>query len=191
MEIKLNLLPQEKKEKISRQRHFVAAIFWEAMILFAVVMAMAFLFGINYVLSLNADIAKESQASDSDKEKYEKIGKYEAEFSNVNSRIGDSLSIAGDQLYWSNLFVKMSRITPKGVDISSISTKDYSIVLTGEAETRDDLVAFKDKLVSDECFSNVDLPLSDLVSRDNIDFGINLSISKDCLKSNEGILDKK
>jgi len=191
MEIKLNLLPQEKKEKISRQRHFVVAVFWEAMVLLAVVMAMAFLFSINYVLSLNADIAKESRASDSEKEKYDEILKYETEFSDVNSKIGDSLSIAGDQLYWSNFFIKMSRIVPEGVDIVSIATKDYSIVLTGEAQARDDLVAFKDKLVSDDCFSNIDLPLSDLVSRDDIDFGINININKDCLKSNEGILDKK
>ncbi|NTU66917.1 MAG: hypothetical protein HGB08_03270 [Candidatus Moranbacteria bacterium] len=191
MEIKLNLLPQDKKEKISRQRHFMAAIFWEAIILLAVLMAMAFLFGINYVLSLNAETAHESQSNGSDKDKYAVIEKYESEFSEVNSKISDSLSVAADQLYWSNLFVKMSRMVPKGVDIISISTKDYAIILTGEAATRDDLVAFKDVLVSDSCFSNVDLPLADLVSRDNIDFEINLNINKDCLKSNEGILDKK
>jgi len=169
----------------------MAAIFWEAAILFAVVMAMAFLFGINYVLSLNEDIAHESRANASNSEKYALIGKYESDFSDANSKISDLLSVASDQLYWSNLFIRMSRAVPGGVDVISISTKDYSAVLTGEAATRDDLVAFKDALNSDSCFSNVDLPLSDLVSRDNIDFEINLNINKDCLKSNEGILDKK
>jgi hypothetical protein len=92
------------------------------------------------------------------------------------------MTIKKDQVYWSAFFDKMNGIVFPGIDVFSISNVDYSITILGRSLTRDDLILFKEKLEKDSCFSSVDLPLSNLVDKSNIEFQIDFEISKDCLK---------
>ena len=52
----------------------------------------------------------------------------------------------------------------------------------GLADTREDLIFLKEKLGEDGCFSDIDLPLSNLVDKNNIEFQIVFKIKSDCLK---------
>ena len=181
MEIRLNLLPENKKEEIAQAKRFRSAVFLEVEIFVIILVFLAFLFSINYILSLETKFAEDSINQDSGKEQYKVVKQYEENFSTTNSKTADLGLINKDQLYWSNMFQKLSNLTMDGVSISSMSTKNFSIIITGVSSTRDELIAFKDKLSTDKCFSNVDLPLSDLVSKDNVNFQINLNINRDCL----------
>jgi len=66
--------------------------------------------------------------------------------------------------------------------MKKIETSDYSVLLTGKAKSRDDLITFKENLEKEECFSNVNLPLSNLVAQKDVEFQIDFSIKKECLR---------
>jgi hypothetical protein len=50
------------------------------------------------------------------------------------------------------------------------------------ANNRDNLIQFKDNLEKESCFSEINLPLSNLVEKENVEFQIDFNIKKDCLK---------
>lgn len=183
MRVTLNLLPEEKKEEIARARRFKAAIFWEAAILAVAIVCLLFLVSLNYILSFEVRSLQELENQDSGKEQYQAVKKYEEAFSDVTAKTGELALVSKDQLYWSKLFEELSSIIPDGIKVSSISTKNFALILTGSADTRDNLISFKDKLAGDKCFTDVDLPLSNLVSRDNADFQMNLKVKRECLNN--------
>jgi hypothetical protein len=80
------------------------------------------------------------------------------------------------------LFSKLSALTAPEITINSLATNDYYITLDGIAADRENLISWKGKLEKEECFSNIDLPLSDLVNKNNLEFEINFTLNSNCLK---------
>jgi len=71
---------------------------------------------------------------------------------------------------------------PDGVSLSSFSFASVSgeamqLVLSGVSATRDALVEFSQRLSSDAAFSSVDLPISNLSKKSDIDFSITLTVN--------------
>jgi hypothetical protein len=73
-------------------------------------------------------------------------------------------------------------LTPE-ITLSNLSNKDFIIFMVGKANTRDALVSLKDRLEKEECFSDVKLPLSNLVSKDNLVFQIEFNVKEECVKN--------
>jgi hypothetical protein len=63
-----------------------------------------------------------------------------------------------------------------------MATKNYRVLLAGTSKTRDDLIYMKDNFSKENCFTDVSLPLSSLVSKDNVDFQIEFNIKEECIK---------
>jgi hypothetical protein len=61
---------------------------------------------------------------------------------------------------------------------------NYTVLLSGQAATRDDILALEKKLKESACVKNVNVPLSNLFSQENIDFQIDFEMQKECLKKN-------
>ncbi len=182
MEIKLNLIPPGKKEEISRNKRVKMAIKAEVALTIIVVVFFAVLVSFKYILniSLSSEAALNVEIETADQ--FEKIKGYDNQFKQANEKIKQIASIDQTQLHWSNVFEKISGLIPDGIEIKSLTTNNYSINITGLSDTRDNLIEFKSKLVNDRCFSNIDLPLSNLVEKNDVEFGITLNINGDCLK---------
>lgn len=183
MKIGINLLPLDKKKEIKVAERFRAVLGWEAVILFVVVLFLGFSFGVDYLLSFNLELASDDRINKSNVEQYETIKYYERKFSEINSKISKISSITGGQIYWLNLFSKLEDALPDNVEISGMSTNNFLLHFTGKAKTRDDLLLFKNNLEKEVCFENVNLPLSDLVSKEDVVFQIDLEIREDCVKN--------
>jgi len=183
MEIKLNLISPEKKEEISKKNQLTATIRIEIFltVILAVFLGMLLIF--NYILNLNLNSTLTAEKKNENSGKYDKIKELDENFSQANRNLTDVISIKNSQLYWSKMFVKINSLVFPGIKIISIVTSDYSISLGGISDTRDNLMLFKDKLNSEKCFTNVNLPLADLVGKSDIVFQIDLSIDKNCLKN--------
>lgn len=182
MEINLNLLPQSKKEEMIRMRHFRSAIGWEILFSLIIIVLAAFLFGIYLVLSLNYDMLAKFQNAESEKAQYKAINQYEDEFERINAKMALVTKVRNDQLYWSDFLLRLNNLIDPGIELDGIATKEYAVFLVGKASDRDSLIALKEKLEKDECFSEVNLPLSNLTVKENIDFQIDLKINDQCLK---------
>ncbi len=179
---KINLLSPEKKEIISRNKKFRALLGWEVIIFFIILCFVTFLWGIESLLGFNLAAIPDLKNNQTKSGQYATIKYYEEKFLEINTKLGKIGAINNDQLYWSEVFLKISSAQPDTVTLTGLTTNNLVISLDGNAKTREDLLLFKDKLMQTNCFSNVDLPLSDLVSRGNIDFKITLNVADDCVK---------
>jgi Tfp pilus assembly protein PilN len=131
---------------------------------------------------LQRNVAIAQYSVQQSQEKYQQLSIYEDKFKQVNSLDKTLRKIQTGHLHWFNLFQQLSSTVPEGIYISGLSTKDYSIFLVGKAKTRDNLLNFKSKLEENECFQNINVPISNLVVENNVDFQIDFVIKNECLK---------
>jgi Tfp pilus assembly protein PilN len=183
MKIGINLLPESKKSEIKKAEKFRTILGWEVVILCMGLIFFVFIAGIDYLLRFNLQLDELNKDNALSEEQYKTIDYYENKFSEINAKLGKISSITDGQLYWSRLYFRLSQITPDNIEITSLSTKNFSVFLAGKAKAREDLLVFKDKLSQDECFENVDLPLSNLVSKEDIVFQMDLEVKEACIKN--------
>ena len=181
--ITLNLIPPEKKEEITKNKRFKSAVKVEIILTIIFIVFLAALFSFKYILNLNLSSLSSAYQKEGDSPQFVKIKDFDEKFGKLNSQVGEVLSAKRDQLYWTDLFVKLNGVIFPGIKIDSFSTQDYLATLKGTAESRSDLILFKEKLENEQCFSNINLPISDLVNKDNVSFQIDFIINSDCLKN--------
>ena len=178
----INLLPPAKKGAIAEVRKLKAILGWEAVITFIALCFFGFLFALSSLLDFNLALISGMKNNEADGAKYAKIEEYQKEFSQINTQLERLSKIDSDQMYWSSALLALDSAVPDAVGITEITTKDLILSLSGHANTRDNLLTFRDRLSQSDCFSNVDLPVSELVSKDNVDFQMKLNVSEKCLR---------
>ena len=184
-EQEINLLPKNKKESIARAKRFKLVVGWELAISFVMLCFFAFLFSIVSLLNFNLTINSNLKSSQANSSQYETIKHYEEKFSGINENLEKIVAIDNDQLYWSELLLSLSSTTLENVEITDFATKNLSLYLAGHAQTREGMVSFKDKLEQAGCFSQVNLPISNLASKDDVNFQMDLTIKEECLKNKQ------
>ena len=182
MKIYLDLLPEQRKKEIKRKKLFRKILKGEALFLFPFVVLIFILCSIYYVLTLQKNITVTAFSAQQSQDKYQQLGTYEEEFKQVNALAQSMTKIQSGHLHWQNFFQQLGEAVPDGVYITDLSTKNYTVFLIGKARARDDLLNFKSSLEANSCFNNVNIPLSNLVVKDDVDFQIDISINEDCLK---------
>jgi hypothetical protein len=183
MDIRLNLIPPEKKEEISNKKRVSASIKIEIFLTIVLAVFVTVLLSFNYILKLNLNSVLNAEQKSLNSGKYDKLKEYDANFSKINKNLSNVIAIKKSQLHWSRLFLKLNGLIFPGVEVGSLSTSDYFVTLQGVSDTRDNLILFKDKLSSEECFSAINLPLDDLVDKNNVVFKIDFYVDKNCLKN--------
>lgn len=182
MKIYLDLLPKQRKTELKRKKLFRNILREEFLFLLPVILFVIILSNIYYLLSIQRDSSIAAKSLAESQDKYQELNSYEEKFKQVNANAAKLLKIQVGHLYWAQVFNKLGNAVPEGVSISNFSTKDFNVFLVGKAKSRDVLLNFKSKLEADACFANINVPLSNLVVKDNIDFQLDFSINKDCLK---------
>jgi Tfp pilus assembly protein PilN len=180
--IKLNLIPPERKKEIAKSVRLKLAVRIEVAFTLVIIIFFAVLLSLQYILGLNLASQEIVKVQGEKASQSEKILQYDKQFEEINAQISKIMTIRRDQLYWSEIFFKLNELVFSGITVTSLHTSDYSIVISGDSDTRDDLILFKEKLEKEDCFSNVNLPLSNLVDKNNIKFQIDFNIDKNCLK---------
>jgi Tfp pilus assembly protein PilN len=183
MEININIIPPYRKEEIKKTKKTKLVLRLELGITMIILVFVGFLFSLSYILDINYNIVSNNAEAEKNRDQYEKISSYEKEFESVNAEVSDILLLKKDQLYWSNLLFELDKAVFGGIDITDLSTKEYAIFLVGKADSRDSLMKFKEKLENSGCFYEVNLPLSNLVSKDNIDFQMDFKVREECIHS--------
>lgn len=179
--IKLNLIPPYKKEEIEQSSKLLAVLGWEIKLSGILLVFVSMLLSINYILQLNLTSMSANFGSGNN-DQIKKLIEYDDKIKEINAKVSETMKVQNGQLKWDNLFLKLNENFPESIELKSITTENYAILLSGVAQKRDELIAFRDKLEKEGCFSEVDLPLSNLVMKENIDFRINFNIESDCLK---------
>jgi Tfp pilus assembly protein PilN len=182
MKIYLDLLPKERKQELKRKKIFRKILRQEILFLVPLFVFIIILSNIYYLLSLQHSTSIAAQSQEQSQDKYQELKTYEEKFKQVNESTASLLKIQAGHLNWNNIFKKLDEATPEGIVITNFSTREYLIMLAGKAKDRNTLLSYKDKLESTECFTAVNVPLSNLVVKDDVDFQIDFSVNQDCLK---------
>jgi len=91
------------------------------------------------------------------------------------------LAFSEENISLRNVFESVLDSKPNGVNINGIfydksqTGKDTEILITGEADKRESLLEFKKLLGGEPQFTNVELPVSNLVSDRDIKFSIKIT----------------
>jgi hypothetical protein len=183
MKIRINLVPPYKKEEIKKAYQLRTVFRWESELLGVAVLFIAMLVSMSYVLKINLTaVSSAASMATRNNEQYKTIEKYDNEVKGMNEFIGNINKIQNSQLYWSKFLLKFNDKVPLGITINKILTNNYSISVLGTADTRDTLISFRENIKNDDCFTDINLPLADLVSRENVEFQMDFKIKKECLK---------
>lgn len=178
--IKLNLIPPAKKEELKKMERLSQIFKWETELVGIFIVFIAMLASTSFILQVTAGSGKPVILSDNN-EQYKEIEKYDSESKDMSKIISQIDRIQKGQLSWYKFFEKINNQFSNSIEMKKIETSDYSVLLTGKAKNRDSLIAFKENMEKEDCFSDVNLPLSNLVAQTDVEFQIDFSIKKECL----------
>jgi Tfp pilus assembly protein PilN len=184
MKIYLDLLPKERKEEMEKNRIFWKIFRQEILFLLPVVIFIITLVTTNFILKIQLDSLEKTGSTEQSQDKYRELKNYEEKFRKVNSQVSAISNFQEGHLYWYRALSQISDVVPEGVYVNTFVTKDFKVSLSGKAKTREDLISFQDRIKSNECLKNLNVPLSNLVNKNNVDFQIDFEIQKNCLKEN-------
>lgn len=181
MKIKLNLIPEYKKEEIQLRNIFFKIIRWGIQFLVVYLFFILILFSLSHILKLHLQ-ANILQLSPNNIARFDEFKEHDKKIRQTNTQVQEVKKIQNGQLNWTKLFLKLGDKVTEGIKINQLITKDYSVFLAGSSNNRDNLNSFKQELSSDDCFSDVDLPLDYLATKENLEFKMTFIFKKECLK---------
>ena len=183
MKTLLNLLPEEDKKNIQRKtrsRFFL----WQLFLLFALeVFYMSILVSTFLILDFQLQSLEIiDQQSDKTQVEQLKLNEFQKKFKEINVLTEKIGKIEKNHFSFTQIFSLLDVLLPQGIIIDHLSTKNYTVFLTGTAEKRDNLLEFDAKLKESSCIENVNVPISNLFSQENVEFQVDFGIKKECLK---------
>lgn len=185
MEIKLNLIPPLRRKEIEKTYILRMIIRWQVEIFLILLIFLALLWHISYILKIESSSSLKQIEMSRQSFSYKDMQDYKEKIKNANTQVADVERIQRGQIYWSELLDKINKIIFTGIEVDSLGTKDYQVFLTGMAGNRDALANFKEKLTQEDCFTEVDFPLANLVNKENLIFQMQFMVKEECVKINK------
>lgn len=175
----VNLLPENIKKDLN-QKIFLATFKNITGLIFAAILFIGSILLWAKVISTNNFNNAIEQSTLLAKE----YGGVNQEIRQTNEFITSVYKIQKDYIIWSDAVKQILDIIPSEVIVNYLSLSEPGGVVSikGAAATRDGLLDFKNNLESSPLFTRVEIPISYFLSRENINFEINLTTKKGVFK---------
>lgn len=180
--ISINLLPEDRKKEIKRKKWFRMIVYQETLFLLMVVAFIAILAGNEQILTIELDGVEKTMEMEKQQKNYQDLIEYEKKFDLLNEKLSNLSGIYNKHLYWTNVFDALNSVGQENIAITGLSNDNYTVLLSGKAKTRDDLLSFQEKINGISCFNDADIPLSNLVTKEDVDFQMEFTVQEKCLK---------
>ena len=104
---------------------------------------------------------------------------YNNKIRDINNKLYFVEKIQNNFIPWSNLLKTVAAITPKDIGLYylKINLEEQAIKIKGKAGRRESLLDFKQNLETAAIFQEIDLPLKNILEKENINFEINAKIN--------------
>lgn len=168
--IKLNIISPKLKNEIKFKffYHTLRGIFY--ILLISILTHTTLLVTAKYILRAhsnetnNRNILATSQTED-----------YDKKVKDINSQVDYIGAIQNDTVTWSKFIEILSKNINSGIYVSQVSVnqKSEAFSITGFAETRENLLTFKESLEELGYFDTISIPIDILLQKENISFSIN------------------
>ncbi|MGK2848792.1 MAG: hypothetical protein ACSLEX_01870 [Minisyncoccota bacterium] len=183
MKTLLNLLPEDKKRAAQSRIRF-RFFLWQFFLLFALeIFYLSILGSIVFILDVQLRGLKQQDISAHSQYVPEQtLGTYQQKFKEINGMVTVINAIDTQHLSFTEIIILLEETLPTTVLIENLTTQDYTVLLSGRAATREDLLMFETRLKESACVEKVNIPLSNLFSQENIDFQMDITLKKTCLQ---------
>lgn len=186
MKTLLNLLPEEKKAALERRIRSRFLLWQTALLFFLEMFYFGVLFGIFFVLGFQLQTLQRSDAEylSASFSQEQKLAEFEGKFRGTNEAIDVVGKIEREHLRFASVLSLLEETLPSGIVINRLTTKEYTVNLTGRAATREDLLILDERLKKSTCLEKINVPISNLFSQTEVDFQLNFSVRRGCLLQN-------
>jgi len=152
MKIKLNLLPEERKNKIKNKKIIHLFIWQESMLIVATLLILGVVFSVTQIIDIQAKSLDTQVSSNSSEGNYAKIKKYEETLAEAKVRIRNIDKVQKNNIDWINAFNEINKNIPDDITLRSISNNEYVVHLSGRAKDRDELIKMRSQIEKSKCF---------------------------------------
>lgn len=178
MKLNINLLSPERKERLKfiQSAHLAFKIGLNGV--FALLIFYLFLFSYRYsVREQNKVFQKEWDRLEKtdDYLTIEKNKKLVNDFSSFADKLEKNFSV--EFLHW-QVLDRVDSFLPEKAFLKEISIGEGQVVIKGRCASREDFLLLKEKMEKDDFFSEVQSPLSNFTSSQNVDFELTAKIKK-------------
>ena len=98
----------------------------------------------------------------------------DAQIKEINSRLAFIKQIQDDHINWPQFLIYFYNLITENVSLTNLSfdNTELSVTMNGVAADRDDLINFEDNFNASPAFTDIDIPFSSLLEKENIKFEI-------------------
>jgi Tfp pilus assembly protein PilN len=178
--LQFNLLPEEAKQELRWKllaRDFsvmsVFAFFWLVIVAALLIVAAQY-------LSIQNGALKERVANEGKKVEIQEAQQLESQIALLNAHVLTIKNIQQSKKHdTAEILEAIAPLVPAGSNLTqlSVSTDTGTVTLRGHADLRSQVVTLQTSLESNELFSDVEFPLSNISKPEDITFTFNLTLA--------------
>jgi Tfp pilus assembly protein PilN len=172
----INLLPSERKSaiKLDGFNRFLFKIGFVS--IFAIILFVVFLFANLFIISIYKKINEDEISRTESGELNSLIQEAKTEIDNYHARTNQSVKEINQRVHYWDYLSQLNELLPEKVYYSKIVMETEKIELKGLAKDRDDLVRFKELLSQSDFFAEVEMPISNFTTQEDVNFEISLTL---------------
>lgn len=187
MKITLNLLPEEQKEYLRKQRLFSVVMQQIVYVVVLLLIFIAILFAVDIVLDAQMDGQKNTLENRQGEQGYKDLTEMQVLFKEVNKQASSVDRVQQHHFQWSVLMSYFEESIVGGIEFESINTQGSGVTIIGFARSREALTQQMESLRAihnddGECLIDVQAADDDLFKKENFDFTIMFTVNDQCLK---------
>ena len=182
MRLRINLLPPERKQQAVVWLRFRFVIKQCINLSIIALLAFGIIWGAGWLLREQFAALQVTSGSQHLADTSRELLGYQDTIKQANMAVQEVIEREKQHPRWSRLFQELESLTPDAITLESVMNVDYRVSIAGRAANRDALMSFRDKLTQSDCFEDVQLPLSNLFSQEAIDFQMDMTFKRSCLK---------
>lgn len=167
--IKLNLLPSANKKKLElanlkRLTFSLMARIFIVLIVFTFILTSIF-FYVSMLVRYQEQLIENKQED----AEMQQLLEMEEKISIANKKI---IRVNDKLIYWTEIMEELTKLVPSDIHLTGFhyESKRNEIHLSGWAPTRDKFLSFQEALEKNSLFDGVEVPLSNLLKQENINF---------------------
>lgn len=170
----INLLPPEQKREILEEEKFkIILILGIILIIFLIIF---YLFLLLIKTSILADLDAQKILLEERKREISFYQDLEEKIKNANLNLSKLNNFYKNQIYFTEIFEKISQIIPSGIYLTNSNFSQDQISLSGFSPSREILISFKENLEKE--FKEVSYPREIWLKEKDINFTFNFKIKK-------------
>lgn len=85
--------------------------------------------------------------------------------------------IQNDYIAWTKFLIKFAVLVPDDITVQSVEISALKISISGTAKTRASLLLLKENFEQSELFTKVEVPLDNLLKKENINFHLKANVT--------------